>query len=485
MIPHRLAWFRSLILTFALAVILVPGVALAQDEFEEVPLPDTPPARQFAWVMQVINGQPLGDLREHFSDRFLEIYTVKRLEQLLLGMRGRLWEGGAARVVAIPQSSDLSIGVTIVGDGSRRVMSALLVLDDTDAKIAGLTFSPAIGSDRGSADWDTMSGELGSLHGGSTFGCYEIVADTTGDAGALRLRPIHEFAQNRPVNTGAGTLALSLLRVVAEQAADARVSWSQEIPIREAQRSVPPGSLAGAKEGSLMTVGELAQRMMRDADNTAMDHLIAHIGKSRVADALERHGATRPFLTTRQYFALKLGGDSILLDRYAASPADARQDILDAEVTIMTPDVMQAGAWTTPRAVDRIGWFASARDLCHDWMVLRRIEAGEGMQALSAAMRAARGIPLSREVWPDTCFRGGAEPGAQSLTMLLKRRDGRWFTIAAAWNDPEKPLEQARLVDLLKSGVGVLEAFEPAPPAPVPSAPAPGTDPPPNPADAP
>lgn len=455
---------RSLALALLLVVVaLTPRFAIAQDDLDAVDLPDTPPARQFAWVMQVINGQPLGDPRDHFSDRFIEVYTLQRIETLLTGMRDRLWNGGAARIVEVQQSTDLSLGVVIVGEGSRRVMSAFLVLDDTDAKIAGLTFSPAIGMGAGASDWDTMSGEMGQLHGGSTFGCYEIVADPTKADGSLRLRPIHEFAQNRPVNIGAGTLALGVLRVLAEQADQGRLSWTQEVEIREEHRSVPPGALANAKAGVSMRVADLALRMMRDADNTAMDHLIALVGKSRVAQSLERHGPTRPFLTTRQYFAMKLDGDSILLDQYAQADAAGRQDILDAEVTMMTPDVMKAGAWKQPRGVERIGWFASARDLCQDWLILRQIEAKEGMQDLSAAMRAAKGLAVDREIWPEVCFRGGAEPGVQCLTMLLKRSDGRWFTIATGWNDPEKPLEQERLVELLRSGIRILEAFEPAP----------------------
>jgi len=82
------------------------------------------------------------------------------------------------------------------------------------------------------------------------------------------------------------------------------------------------------------------------------------------------------------------------------------------------------------------------------------------MEPLSRAIRINPGVPLDAAAWKSVAFKGGSEPGVLNLTFLMERADGRWFTLSAGWNNPEKAVEEARLIALVRAGVKILEKHE-------------------------
>lgn len=448
-----------------LALLLSTLHAAAQDEGPSVELPDSAPGRHMAWVLKVINGQDLGDPREHFSDHFLEMTGDAKVREMITSLRDKWWQGGDARPIRVDTANDSSIAVILNSEKVDHPLSAFLALDDKTGKIAGLTFTPAFGFGAGrqgnAADWDDMKGDMGKLNGGVSFGCYEIAQDPT-KPGATRLAPIHEFGEDTPRDI-AGGVRLLVLTAVADAADAGTIRWDGMVPIREKYKSAPPGRLAEAAVDAEFSAADLALRMMRESDNTATDHLIGLLGRDgaeKALTALARDKRNIPLLTTREFYSLKLAEDQETLREYAGCDETDRRDMLDNDVSLMKPALMQAADWKNPREIDKVGWYASARELCHAWEVLHALEGKEHAEPLAAAMNAGVGLTLDQQTWPLVRFAGGAEPGAQTLTMLMKRSDDRWFTIAAVWNNADKPLEQERLVDLLKSGVKILEAWE-------------------------
>lgn len=47
--------------------------------------------------------------------------------------------------------------------------------------------------------------------------------------------------------------------------------------------------------------------------------------------------------------------------------------------------------------------------------------------------------------WSYIGFKGGSEPGVLSLSWLLQRADGRWFSIVAIANDSMRPIDENAL----------------------------------------
>lgn len=445
------------------AVLALAGWALGQEEGDRVVLPDTLPGRQMAWVIEVINGREIGDPAERFSDRFREMHPPEKLADWLGGMRKRWWEGSNARPIKIESSNDTAVAVVLTGEKAERAMSAFLAVDDATGKIAGLTISPAFGMGEGGggASWDEMEGDLGKIKGGVTFGCYEIAADPTDPGGARRLAPIHEFFEDKP-QAIAGGVRLFILAAAARSISEGKAAWDQMVALKERWKSVPPGRLMDAADGAEFSLADLAHRMMREGDFTGADVIVRALGRAKVEGMfteMARDGRNVPLLLTRDFYAMKLAPDQGVLEEYAACDEIDRRDMLENDVAALKPSLMSAKGWTTPRAVDTVEWFASAREMCRAWLALADAERGEGMGPLTAAMDAGVGLRLDRERWPVQRFVGGAEPGVQMLSMLMKRSDERWFTIGVAWNNKDKALEQERLVELFRSGVKILDEW--------------------------
>lgn len=232
--------------------------------------------------------------------------------------------------------------------------------------------------------------------------------------------------------------------------------WSDDVVIEDRLRSLPSGQLQVEEAGAVLSVIEAAELMLGISDNTATDHLIDLVGRESVEAELEvlGHGSpelNRPFLTSTELFKLKLG-DPIRLGFYAEGGESERREILADLVSEPLPEI-EPGDFLRPRAID-VEWLASGPDLCR--AVVGLDARSEQQPEIARALRANRGLPLSREDWPVVAFKGGSEPGVLNLTWLVEHADGRRFVVSGTANDASSTIDQgaalaiaARVFELL------------------------------------
>lgn len=295
------------------------------------------------------------------------------------------------------------------------------------------------------ADFGALDREIEALPGAKSL----YVAELTPDG----MRPIHELNADTALAIGS-SFKLYVLSELAAQVEAGRHRWDEVVRL-DSLRSLPSGQTQTWPKDAPVTLQTLATLMISVSDNTATDRLIRLLGREnverRVATAGNAHAArNRPFLTTREMFALKVpGGDSTTLASYAAADEAGRRRLLAGAVAKRSLD--EFSLWPAPLELDRVEWFASARDL---GAAMRAIWQQNGRDTTAVPMRILRINPgiSNTKGFDYVGFKGGSEPGVLALALLLHEEgaNGRWLVVAGEWNDPAAAVDDAK-------GVGIVE----------------------------
>jgi Beta-lactamase enzyme family len=290
-----------------------------------------------------------------------------------------------------------------------------------------------------------------------------LVADITGGSCV----PIHAIDAAAAAPLGSA-FKLYELAALGEAVAAGRVSWDQQLIVTAGVKSLPSGALEALPDGTRVSVREAADKMISISDNTAADMLIELLGRPAIEASLARAGMAGsgrdvPFLTTRELFALKLEEWPALANRYAHAGRDARWALLSALDGRAVPGIEAIHAWTTPRAIDRVEWFASAEDLCRVYISLSRLARRPGLDPIAGALEINDGgLGLDPARWPTTWFKGGSEPGVLTLTYEAATRTGRAYFVGILASDPGAPIDETaagpRLLAAIKSAFGLAAA---------------------------
>lgn len=234
---------------------------------------------------------------------------------------------------------------------------------------------------------------------------------------------------------------VAVLAALAREVASGRRRWEELVPIASAHKSLPSGILQDWPEGAPLTLYSLAALMIAQSDNTATDHLLALLGRQPVERLANRN---RPFLNTREAFALKNPANRSWLERFRRSDETGKRAILRELAQRPLPDetLFSSG----PVALD-VEWFFSAREL-----------AALLDEVAELPIMGINPGPAWRADWAAVAFKGGSEPGVLNLSARLLRADGRRFTVIATWND-ERLLDEVRFLGLYSGLLRFLAAL--------------------------
>lgn len=252
---------------------------------------------------------------------------------------------------------------------------------------------------------------------------------------------------DRPMAVGSA-FKLFVLAELVRQVKSGERRWSDVVPL--GTPSLPSGLLQDWPKGSPITLHSLAALMVSRSDNSAADTLLTVLGRDKVERLLPELGVraperNRPFLSTREAFALKFG-DPALLGRWKAAGEAGRRALLP-QLERFDPaalDPKRIGG--RPREIGTVEWFASAADLVRtlDW--LRRSGDRTALDLLAINTGLGRGLAKDFDYFG---FKGGSEPGVLNLSFLLRARSGRWMAVSATWNNEAAPLDEARFAALM------------------------------------
>ncbi|HET9639277.1 MAG TPA: serine hydrolase [Allosphingosinicella sp.] len=376
-----------------------------------------------------------------FSPNFLAQVPPDRVAAIAAQLKA---SHGAARRVTRIEASSPTAGIVLMAFERAVVRLQMAIGAQPPHLVEGLVVA---GVESSAADVPALFGEIAGLPGEVALAAARL--EEAGPANFLT-----EEAE-RPLAIGSAFKLFVLAELVRQVKAGER-RWSDVVPL--GTPSLPSGLLQDWPKGAPITLHSLAALMISRSDNSATDTLLGVLGRDRVERLLPELGVrsperNRPFLSTREAFALKLG-DPVRLQRWKAGGEAGRRALLAQleRVDASTLDPSRLGG--RPAEIATVEWFASPADLVRtlDW--LRR--SGDKTALDLLAINPGLGRALAKD-FDYFGFKGGSEPGVLNLSFLLKARSGRWMAVSATWNDGTVALDEARFVALMSRLVSLMK----------------------------
>jgi beta-lactamase class A len=273
-------------------------------------------------------------------------------------------------------------------------------------------------------------------------------------------QPVHSMdpATAAPLSS---VFKLYVLDALGNAVAAGKVRWNQPLTVTAQLKSMPGGQLQNEPDGTRISVQDTAAYMIAISDNTAADMLINLLGRPAAEAALTTTGMAspaldRPFLTTRELFTLKLHQWPALANRYLAAGEAGRRALLASTVDrAPLPGAAAAKAWTAPRAVNSLDWFASADDICRLYASLAALARRPGLAPIGQVLSLdGAGLALDPAQWKTTWVKGGdPEPEVLTLAYLATTRTGQSYVVTVLAENPSQPINQNAALPVMLSAI--------------------------------
>ena len=415
-----------------------------------------------AWVVSTIEagGKPTeAELTARFAPAFLEKVPPAQLVQIFGMLAQQL---PPIKTLKSEGKPPLELSA-LLDTASGGVRASVQMTSTTPRQIAGLLFQPATAEAPPRTYGDAVA-QLTQAGAHSQLFIAEI------DKGTCKPYQNHNSLDRLAIGS---TMKLWVLLALDEKLrTDKKLTWDSPVKIRDEAKSLPSGELQDVPAGTEVPLREVAGKMIAISDNTATDHIIDLVGREQVEKALDlaKHGEPakdKPWLRTKELFALKLALTPAELDVYRKSGVAAKKKLLDG-YRGRAIDVAQAVKdWTAPRMLD-LEWFANGPDLCNVMAALGTRAGWKPESELLTILGKNAGLPYDHARWTYVGFKGGSEPGVMNLTWLAQRADGKWFVVTATVNDDQKPLDELLVANAAGGALAILgnEAAAAAPAKP-------------------
>lgn len=370
-----------------------------------------------------------------FSPAFFKLVEQDKVVAMLRSLNEK---HGAVKRVSLASTEGGNTGHFVFHTDREYMLPASVTVDPASGLITGLFFRPAYQHVAGIAD---IKDRLAALPGKKSL----LLTRLEGGEG-----PVESLEPDEPLNIGS-TFKLYVLA----QLQDSKAQWKKTVEIPAAARSLPSGRLHAWPEGAPFTVYTLAAQMISESDNTATDALIDLAGRRNIERGLGKFGhyspdLMKPFLKTSEYFRIK--GSTAAAAGWTAARQDDRYDLLEKRIPGLP--LSAAALPAAPFEISRIGWFASASDLCR---VMDRFR-GSGDQAVLDMLAINPGLPVDRKAVPYAGYKGGSDVGAINMTWLLRTRASAWYCLSATWNDEKSPLDEKEFIGIMQGALKLVEA---------------------------
>ena len=258
----------------------------------------------------------------------------------------------------------------------------------------------------------------------------------TRDGGA----PVFSIDGDTPLGVGSA-FKLYVLKALSLKVQKGDLKWHDVIRLSAQLMSLPSGSLQSWPAGTPVTLATLAALMISMSDNTAADHLIAHLGRASVEAVSPAR--VRPFLSTMEMFRIKWGMTEKDRRAYVAASPEERARILKglgpADRAAIIPQ-------TTPLLIDCVEWLMSTRELCQVVFELRD----------SPYIAINPGLVAGTQ-WSLAGYKGGSEPGVLNYTHVLRKdATGPVYAVSATINNQNVEVNTQAFTLLVSRLIGMI-----------------------------
>jgi len=412
-------------------------------------LPDTPVGAQARWLFAAVAHPPIpaAAITAHFDKAVLSQVPPAQLDADLAGVK-------TLRLDAITVNKSDALVMTVTVNGSSQLQVSMTV--DSAGLISGLLLQPPgtpTTMPPAPTSWAGVERQVRSVAPQVRM----LVAQVSGST----CRPVQAINAGTPAPLGSA-FKLYVLDALARAVASGKVSWNQQLTITSQLKSLPSGQLQNDPDGTRVTVRQAAADMISQSDNTAANLLLALVGRPAVEAAAASSGMADPgldvpFLNTRELFVLKLIDWPRLADRYLAQTPAGRQAMLTAAidpVAYSTLTAANAAAWTAPRDIDSLEWFASPADICHVYASLAALASQPALAPVASVLEINNGgMDLNTSQWRSVWFKGGSEPGVLTLNYLATTRGGQTYVVSVLAENPKAALSETAATLTLISAI--------------------------------
>lgn len=401
---------------------------------------------QIGWVIAALNDGSVteNDVEHRFSAEFLSSISAATVVATIARLHG-----ASARWVEVARDGD-GVGAEVgLAAGTDRWLLLIAIADD--GSIEYLAIQPDMTED---VDPPSSLDEVAQALGGAGDVAM-LVADVSD--GTCETVYDRNASSTRPVGSD---FKLYVLGALVDAIAAGELRWDDPVVIRDGLKSLPSGTFQDLDDGTTLTVQEFAQAMIAASDNTATDHLIDLVGRSRVEAAQAVYGHEEPslnvpMLTTREFFALKLALTDDERDAFITADGATRRALLDGDIADREVTLDDAIDWNAPRAIRQIEYFASSVDLCRAMVALHTRPHGASAETVRTILSAnPGGVELDNE-WTYVGFKGGGEPGVLSLVWYLES-DSRTYVFAVNVTNDHEALPESQLVGVAHTAIELL-----------------------------
>jgi len=444
-------WPFRMVLMAAVAVLAAacssPGPAtttVSTGPAKGVILPDTPARAQLRWLIAAVAHLPMSDaqVRAHFDAAFLSQVSPAMLNQGLQAATG-------VKLLSI-EVSEPSTLIAIVSTSGVIPRAQVALTVDSRGLINGLRISSASTAPV-PVTWAGVDAAVRSVAPQVRL----LVANVSNGS----CQPVHSIDPAVAAPLGSA-FKLYVLDALGHAVASGKVRWNQPLTVTAQLKSLPSGELQDEPDGTRISVQDTAAKMISISDNTAANMLINLVGRPAVEAALTTTGMAdpaldRPFLTTRELFILKLSQWPALANRYIAANEAGRRALLASTIDqAPLPTLAAAQAWTAPRDIDSLEWFASANDICRAYTALAALARRPGLSPIAQVLSLNDGgLQLDPAQWKTTWFKGGSEPGVLTLAYLATTRTGQSYVVTVLAENPSRPINEATAAPVLLSAI--------------------------------
>lgn len=398
-----------------------------------VAIPATPVGTATQWVLDEMNADD-DTAPADWAERLHADFTAQVSADEVAGLVNRQIRPARPLVATAYEGTEREARTTV--RGATGDPFELSVAVDGDGLITGLFIGPAAPPRAAATTLDEV-GERWAALPGDTRVLVTLDGDTVLEAGADPVAPL------------GSVFKLYVLGAVADAVAAGTLSWDDTVTVTDDVRSLPSGELQDAPTGTDVTVREASAKMIAISDNTATDLLIRRVGRDAVEAAVAAMGhhdpaMLRPFLTTRELFALLWGGHDDLVERWTTGDEAERRAVL-GELDARPFEIDVADVDDTVRWPQGLEWFASADDVAAAHDALH--ERGTADAAVVGALTGNPGVQVDAAAWPRVAFKGGSDVGVLTGSWRAERADGAVLTVVVLSSD-ESPIPQEAQAEL-------------------------------------
>jgi hypothetical protein len=391
------------------------------------------------WVCQeLLKVKPTFVYKNHFSKSFRKAIPYNKLTEISSNLHK---DFGTCRDIEIPKNALVKEFYTIQSNGKKLVFNLVVENKNDKNLITGLLYKGE------KTDIIKFSSEKEILKELKKF---------DGLISTLLIEEGQKILDYKSTETHAlgSVFKLYVLATLSQKIANKELSWDKKYPIKNKLKSLPSGVMQNYEKGRMVTLSEMATKMISISDNTATDHLIDIVGRKEIEKYIAENGLISkksnytPFLKTRELFAIRAFFIEKDYMAYAEKDRKGRLKMVNKVNRKSNKKILnKLKNWDKPRHITDVEWYATPQEVCKLNFLIQKNKDTKIREIMAV------NAPFAQEnrSFAYTGYKGGSEPGVLEMSYLLKKNDNKWSCLFIGQNNTATNINHSKFFQLAQS----------------------------------